>query len=204
MLQCFCGVLYLLLFSCIFRGLLLPGCLPPLGLIWAGQEGRNRRLHKGTNFLHSSCSKDAYTFKASCSPVQEKLASVRNGGEEKPQIHSLSTQWERLWLPTGTQKWVMIPGKLTDLWSTCKRRRHGSWRDHLTLLTGHHFVPSEEFPTASAGDDPFLFLNGMKFKGNRDKERTAVMTTLLMPLSDGIHRIYSSLSSTEQTQPGKR
>lgn len=111
----------------------LPSCLAPLGLSWAGQGDRKQGLYRGMHFLHSAYSKDAYTFKASSHPTQGKLASMRNGGEETLQNHSLRTQWERLQVLHRAQQQCTIPGKLTGLWSTRKGRRHGSWRDALAF-----------------------------------------------------------------------
>lgn len=133
MLQRFCGALFLplhlQLLSYISRGgeawPVLPSCLAPLGMSWAGQGDRKQGLYRGKHFLHSAYSKDAYTFKASSHPTQGKLASMRNGGEGTLQSRSLRTQWERLQLLHRAQQRCTIPGKLTGLWSTRKGRRRG-------------------------------------------------------------------------------
>lgn len=84
---------FLKLFLYISRGveacLVLPAFLTSLGPRQAGQGGRNQGQYSRMQFLHSTSSKDACTFKTSPHPTQRE--TVRNGEGETLQFHS---QWE--------------------------------------------------------------------------------------------------------------
>lgn len=172
MLKCFCGVLFVPLyqqqFVCISRepksSLRSPKARHLLG--WAGQSrtGQQKAGAMLRNALSSfNLFKGSCTFKGSSHFMQGKLASMTNGREETllSVRNRLSVQGERLQVLSGTQKQCMIPGKVINLWRTCKGKRQGSWRHPLALyhechssskvLTGHSFVPAEGWPLHQQG-----------------------------------------------------